>query len=52
MLISFQAHIVASVSGVYLGKSQYNKYGHARLAEIVKEMGAEAAKPKVEMQVK
>ncbi|KAI8879910.1 phospholipase D/nuclease [Backusella circina FSU 941] len=44
-----KAHIITSISGTFLGKNEYSKYGHARLAEIVNEMGAEA-KPKVEMQ--
>lgn len=50
-----KAHIVASVSGIFEGEDQYNKYGHTRLAEVVKGMyGTELspdAFPKVEMQV-
>ncbi|KAI8139443.1 tyrosyl-DNA phosphodiesterase I [Fennellomyces sp. T-0311] len=46
-----KAHIVASVSGVFEGNG-YKRYGHARLAQIVKEMGAAdpSRPPQVEMQ--
>ena len=47
-----KAHIVASVSGVFEGDA-YNRYGHARLAQIVREIGAAdpSRPPQVEMQV-
>lgn len=48
-----KAHLVASVSGVFEGKDEYNRYGHARLAQIVREIGAADPDrlPQVEMQV-
>ena len=45
-----KAHIVASVSGIFEG-DDYKRYGHARLAQIVKELGAADRTPQVEMQV-
>ncbi|KAF7729254.1 hypothetical protein EC973_004784 [Apophysomyces ossiformis] len=47
-----KARIVASVSGVFEGEENYRKYGHARLAQIIKEIGAfdPARLPKIEMQ--
>ncbi|KAG0171189.1 hypothetical protein DFQ28_004094 [Apophysomyces sp. BC1034] len=47
-----KAHIVASVSGVFEGKENYRKYGHARLAQVIKDIGAfdPARLPKIEMQ--
>ncbi|KAL0082386.1 tyrosyl-DNA phosphodiesterase I [Phycomyces blakesleeanus] len=46
-----KAHIVASVSGTFEGNN-YNKYGHTRLAKIVKDIGASDPDrlPMVEMQ--
>ncbi|KAI9248880.1 tyrosyl-DNA phosphodiesterase I [Phascolomyces articulosus] len=46
-----KAHIVASVSGVFEG-DQYSRYGHARLAKVIKELGAADPNrpPQVEMQ--
>ncbi|KAG2215600.1 hypothetical protein INT45_000962 [Circinella minor] len=46
-----KAHVVVSVSGVFEG-DDYKRYGHARLAQIVKELGAvdPDRTPQVEMQ--
>ncbi|KAI8992485.1 tyrosyl-DNA phosphodiesterase I [Pilobolus umbonatus] len=48
-----KAHIVASVSGVFIGENEYNRYGHTRLADIVHKIVGNldsAHYPKVEMQ--
>lgn len=45
---------MASVSGIFEGEEEYKKYGHTRLAEIIKDITGplEADNhPKVEMQV-
>ncbi|KAL7334984.1 hypothetical protein PS15p_200532 [Mucor circinelloides] len=50
-----KAHIIASVSGVFEGETEYRKYGHTRLADIVQGIVGSACNskekmPKVEMQ--
>ncbi|OBZ81552.1 Tyrosyl-DNA phosphodiesterase 1 [Choanephora cucurbitarum] len=49
-----KAHIVSSVSGVFEGEEDYKRYGHTRLASIVKEITGSITDlsqlPKVEMQ--
>ncbi|KAI8643778.1 tyrosyl-DNA phosphodiesterase I [Parasitella parasitica] len=35
---SAKANIIASISGVFEGENEYQKYGHARLAEVVKDI--------------
>ncbi|KAI8074463.1 tyrosyl-DNA phosphodiesterase-domain-containing protein [Gongronella butleri] len=34
-----KAHVVASVSGVHQGHGKYDKFGHARMAAVVRSMG-------------
>ena len=48
-----KAHVVASVSGNFQGHDQYRQYGHARLAQIIREIGAADPNrpPRIEMQV-
>lgn len=48
-----KAHVVASVSGNFEGRDQYRQYGHARLAQIIREIGAADPNrpPRIEMQV-
>ncbi|KAI7882772.1 phospholipase D/nuclease [Lichtheimia hyalospora FSU 10163] len=47
-----KAHVVASVSGNFQGHDQYRQYGHARLAQIIREIGAADPNrpPRIEMQ--
>ncbi|CAO3678969.1 unnamed protein product [Rhizopus stolonifer] len=48
-----KARIVASVSGVFEGEEDFKKYGHTRLADIVRDITGpleESNYPKVEMQ--
>ncbi|KAI9494314.1 tyrosyl-DNA phosphodiesterase I [Zychaea mexicana] len=47
-----KARVVASVSGVFEGDDQYKRYGHARLAQVIKDIGAAdpSRPPQVEMQ--
>ncbi|KAL9555983.1 hypothetical protein MBANPS3_002097 [Mucor bainieri] len=50
-----KAHIIASVSGVFEGDTEYRKYGHTRLADIVQGIVGSTCNtkdrmPKVEMQ--
>ncbi|KAG1454708.1 hypothetical protein G6F56_007251 [Rhizopus delemar] len=49
-----KARIVASVSGVFEGEEDFKKYGHTRLADIVRDITGpleESNYPKVEMQI-
>lgn len=47
-----KAHVIASVSGDFQGRDQYRQYGHARLAQIIREIGAADPNrpPRIEMQ--
>lgn len=49
-----KAHVIASVSGDFQGHDQYRQYGHARLAQIIREIGAADPNrpPRIEMQVR
>ncbi|ORZ03026.1 tyrosyl-DNA phosphodiesterase-domain-containing protein [Syncephalastrum racemosum] len=45
-----KAHIVASVSGVFHGDYAYRRYGHPRLADVVRQIDAANPETRIEIQ--